>query len=561
MSSGPPSPLVWFLLLDSGSGLPYKRTSADYVCLAPGSVIAQFRDAAHLKNSSILTGITSSQLTVYKNKDAFEKRNAAIDEGRKEPLEEDSLVYGLGTSKREALFVVVPSSILPLQTQPSSFPLCQIPFYSNIHNASERDGWISFGQNIPSTTLKHLYVRESYRTIASSINPGINKGIITGTPGIGKSIFLIYLLWKLVKEGKRVLFIYHPFSIYYDEQGVVFMLDKIPSSIDFSFWNDTLWCLFDAKAKKEAQLNEFPHEMCTFIVSTSPRREMVNDFKKPPVPQEFYMPTWSEAELEAIVPFFPNATEWRDRFENLGGIPRHVLEVTTRPPIQMLEAACTDCSLDDCIKKIGMNSTITEESNVVHLLVHVTSSAPYSDSSVRYASQAALNVIVRNKGNEAKRRMSELLASCQGNPLMAALCGYIFEPYAIELLERGGSFRCRQLVHGNKRIKPDETTLDIPLSIKTVVDGVAPNQTRNRLHVPKTTNYAAIDAWIPGIGAFQMTVGKKHDINDGARDDLAMLGQGANKLYWLLPPLYYHTFTKKCPQDIEQYAVLIPYPE
>jgi hypothetical protein len=288
---------------------------------------------------------------------------------------------------------------------------------------------------------------------------------------------------------------------------------------------------------------------------------MVNDFKKPPVPQEFYMPTWSEAELEAIVPFFPNATEWRDRFENLGGIPRYVLEVTTRPPTQMLEAACTDCSLDDCIKKIGMNSTITEKSKVVHLLVHVRSTPPYTNSSVCYASQTALNIIVRHKGNEAKRRMRELLPSCQGNPLTAALCGYIFEPYAIELLEKGGVFKCRELVHGNKRIEPDETTLVIPSSIKTVVDKVVPSQTRNQLHVPKTTNYAAIDAWIPGIGAFQMTVGKKHDIKVRARDDLAMLGQGANKLYWLLPPLYYHSFTKKSPQNIEQYAVLIPYPE
>jgi hypothetical protein len=93
------------------------------------------------------------------------------------------------------------------------------------------------------------------------------------------------------------------------------------------------------------------------------------------------------------------------------------------------------------------------------------------------------------------------------------------------------------VVHGNKRIKPDETTLVTPSSIKTVVDKVVPNQTRNQLHVPKKTNYTAIDAWIPGIGAFQMTVGRKHDIKGGARDDLAMLGQGANKLYWLLPPL------------------------
>jgi polynucleotide 5'-kinase involved in rRNA processing len=38
------------------------------------------------------------------------------------------------------------------------------------------------------------------------------KVILTGTPGIGKSLFLIYLLRKLVNENKRVLVIYHPFT-------------------------------------------------------------------------------------------------------------------------------------------------------------------------------------------------------------------------------------------------------------------------------------------------------------------------------------------------------------
>ncbi len=41
----------------------------------------------------------------------------------------------------------------------------------------------------------------------------------------------------------------------------------------------------------------------------------------------------------------------------------------------------------------------------------------------------------------------------------------------------------------------------------------------------KTKNYTAIDAWIPGIGAFQMTVGKNHDIKTGAKD-------------WYLPCMY-----------------------
>ena len=157
--------------------------------------------------------------------------------------------------------------------------------------------------------------------------------------------------------------------------------------------------------------------------------------------------------------------------------------------------------------------------------------------------------------------MKELLASCDGNPLTAALCGYIFEQYAIELLERGGEFTCRRLVHGNTLIHPNETTLNIPPSKKIIVDRVLPYQIVNQLYVPKKSkNYAAIDAWIPGIGAFQMTIGKKHGINDRAKGDLVMLG-GGNMLYWVVLPEHYHSFTKKSPFTIEQHAILIPYPE
>ena len=458
---------------------------------------------------------------------------------------------------------VVPSFIESARGRPSCLIPCQIPFFNNICGAAECDGWVSFGHDIPSTKLKSLYIRESYRTISSSIKSGVNKATITGTPGIGKSLFLVYLFWMLVKKGKRVLFIHHPLNIYYNGQGSVFQIsnDNFPSDIDYSFWNDTLWCLFDAKHKTEVDLAKIPYEFCTIVLSTSPRRDMVNDFKKPPVPQYFYMPVWTETELEKIAPTFSNATEWRDRFKILGGIPRYVLEDMTLNPKTIIEDACSSCSLDECIKKIGINSSINDKSKVIHSLIHMTSTTPFTESSVCYASQAVLNTIIEKKRTEAKRRMEELLASCEGNPLTASLCGYIFEPYVLELLEQGGTFSCRQLVRGNTKKQPSDTTLVIPPSTKVVVDKVLPNQTLNQLHVPRTKNYTAIDTWIPGIGAFQITVSKKHDINNGAIKDLALLGNGANKFYWLLPPLYYHSFTKKSPQEIDQYAVLIHYPQ
>jgi len=123
--SSPPSPLIWFLLVDSITGQPYKGTTADKVSIASTADVADFRDAVKKKDkdAGVLNPFISSQLLVYKNKAAFDKRNAAADEGREEPLEEDSLVYGLGETEEEALVVVVPSSESIKVPQNSLLPL------------------------------------------------------------------------------------------------------------------------------------------------------------------------------------------------------------------------------------------------------------------------------------------------------------------------------------------------------------------------------------------------------------------------------------------------------
>jgi hypothetical protein len=102
-SSSPPSPLVWFLLLDAATGNPYKGTTADKVAVSSSADVADFRDAVIEKQkSSVLTGIASSQLLVYKNKAAF------VD-GKEEPLDPTESLGLLG-SKEDMLVVVVPSS-------------------------------------------------------------------------------------------------------------------------------------------------------------------------------------------------------------------------------------------------------------------------------------------------------------------------------------------------------------------------------------------------------------------------------------------------------------------
>ena len=96
----PPPSLVWYLLLDSSTGKPYKGANIDYVSLPPTACIAQFRDAVHLRNPNKLSSVVSADLLVYKNKSAFV-------EGQEKPLRSSYLINDHGKSEKEEDMLVV----------------------------------------------------------------------------------------------------------------------------------------------------------------------------------------------------------------------------------------------------------------------------------------------------------------------------------------------------------------------------------------------------------------------------------------------------------------------
>ena len=71
---------IWFHLYDYGTGKPYNGTTATTVSVPIGSDIDQFRDAVKAEYSdSHLKGIDASDLLVFKNKQSFDKRDAAVE--------------------------------------------------------------------------------------------------------------------------------------------------------------------------------------------------------------------------------------------------------------------------------------------------------------------------------------------------------------------------------------------------------------------------------------------------------------------------------------------------
>ncbi len=231
----------------------------------------------------------------------------------------------------------------------------------------------------------------------------------------------------------------------------------------------------------------------------------------------------------------------------------------------MIRQACIDFDIEKCLRIGSAELVVSPKNPIAHRLVHIKSQYPYNrlSSNAVFASATALNTMIYEHGKISKYRMEQLLATCEGNPLTASLCGLIFEPFAMEMLEKGGTFKCRQLVSGRTKKMPETVDITIPpsTSARIVVDKVEKGQASEQLYVPKSKIYVALDAWIPNIGGFQMTVGKNHDIKGQAVDDLKILNRCAQKLFFVVPPPYYKTFTKKTPQQIDQNALKIPYPE
>jgi hypothetical protein len=103
--------LIWFQLMDATSGKPFKDTIANRVSLAPSADVLEFLKEVVSTYPKVLADFDYGQLKAYKNQVAFDKRNAAVEDGKEKPLNSSSPLEGLGSSKEEALIVTVPQGI------------------------------------------------------------------------------------------------------------------------------------------------------------------------------------------------------------------------------------------------------------------------------------------------------------------------------------------------------------------------------------------------------------------------------------------------------------------
>ena len=300
--------------------------------------------------------------------------------------------------------------------------------------------------------LKWLYIRKAYedmfRIICNNLNSDndikkrFHRMAITGTPGIGKSMFLFYILWRLANmETTKTVILHRQLDrkrIYVFQNDGCWKTENTGDINDF-LDDSTTWYLMDALKSPPGPVNAV-----TILVSSPSKMYYSAFLKYIPVPFLHYLPLWSLEELKkAADSYSMNHEEIENRFKMIGGIARYVLE----------DKRALGPIIDDAIGSLALNKLISialgetsKENEISHRIVHFKVEPPhYSECRLEIGSDYVFEEALRRFLTCHDDTVKEFIIMSENFTSLAYFRGLIFENYAHRKLSEGGEFLVRSL--------------------------------------------------------------------------------------------------------------------
>ena len=129
-----------------------------------------------------------------------------------------------------------------------------------------------------------------------------------------------------------------------------------------------------------------------------------------------------------------------------------------------------------------------------------------------FASKEIQNKVYKVLEYNSKTELIRFITAAKENPLLSVIRGRLFEPMVHKILSRGGSFPTRRLV-GVHEARADEATVTFPAREMKVFSKLNDIPLGSDYYwTPKSKTFESADSIILPNVAFQMTVGKSHDI-------------------------------------------------
>jgi hypothetical protein len=374
-----------------------------------------------------------------------------------------------------------------------------------------------------------IYVRQCYRNLWKlfvEMNTRHTKALlITGNPGIGKSLFAGYILYRILLD-RWIYTPSHHFNIVYENQAAQYKLvlstdgsvQKFQSAGEVESLlmdNPDTFYIFDASVK---HFDEPSPSTCRTIVLSSPDVENYKEWSKRHEAR-LYMPEWSSEELQQAFTMcltdeqrhsIPTAEVVAERYGFVGGIARHVFSPEpTQKLIAQLNQEINVCDLH----KVGKAGESLEKlKGTSHWVLCYNVTQDFDTDGMKPVSPYVTARLVQREHVEAHNDLMRFLRDTVDAPRAGTLRGYLFEEYAHKMLQNGGDFIARPLK--GKDIRATHTVNFAPSTFKALnnVDSIKLLHHHECGH-PSARNFPTVDAVMRPNRLLQMTVRDKHSIN------------------------------------------------
>ena len=374
-----------------------------------------------------------------------------------------------------------------------------------------------------------MYVRPCYTDLYDLIY-GKHKTehiIVIGNPGIGKSYFLLYLMFRLRKKDKDMSLF---FSSAITSLHLLFFNDEV-KVFDESYVKTfkpmkNVTYLFDCGTRGQDALIK-PALSHKTIISTSPDETHYKSFLKLSYDHGgagavmLYMPPWSLEELQHLSKYRFQVGDLHEKYRIVGGIPRYVFSKRIDVQKRAIDKAIMNSDLDDIVKIARMlpDHMPSKTSHSLLQLKLKNNDRTYEATDIMFASEYVLEKFCATYRESCVNHMRAILVRDREHNVFE---GQIFEKFAHVEVASGKVFTVRSLdnnVESNLDLSPTPEIVWFK-NVKDLAEhkitsaGTYPKNVYLR---PKQQNFKSLDS-IMLIGGtdraigFQMTIRKTHPI-------------------------------------------------
>ena len=224
-----------------------------------------------------------------------------------------------------------------------------------------------------------MFIRECYQPLHDAILKYIKRSqchgvVLLGTPGIGKSVFGVLEICRLICEKRTVYYQCHAnWMLQLCQNGINVIKKSMEEYIEQARPND--WYIVDGLTPLD-----IPTDASVLLI-TSPKKEVWYNYRKQNGAKCLYMPYWSLNELRSCRDkVFPEVDDekFSALYTKFGGVARFVLKEARDNSVSelmnILDDAIDEVDAKECLKISGEHS---KRSTACHRIMHLAVSPDF----------------------------------------------------------------------------------------------------------------------------------------------------------------------------------------